>query len=116
MEYLWQTKFLFNCPVEVALTEELARKGILALGVATLYHEILDDTMEQQRVIHVQVYQLYEVVAVEWGGVVETQPDIAGSCLEHHLGGVLFVLCVGNNSHCHTQNENQSSHAFFCLY
>ena len=69
--YLRQAQFLFHGPVEVALTKKLPRLGILALGVATLYHEILYHSMEQQRVIHVQVNQPHKVVAVEWGGVIE---------------------------------------------
>ena len=101
MENLRQAQFLFHCPVEVALTEELARKGILALGVATLYHEILDDAMEEQGVIYVEIHQFDEVVAMERCGVVEAQSDVAGCCLEHHLCWLLLVLCVGCHRQCH---------------
>ena len=50
---------------------------ILGVWVATLYHEVFDDTMEYGAIIIALLGELYEVVAMEWCLVVEANNDVA---------------------------------------
>ena len=77
MEYLRQTEFWLYGIVEIASPQPLSRLGILAVRVARLYHKVLDDTMEQQRVVHLHAHQLQEVVAMLRCLVVEGYADVS---------------------------------------
>jgi len=66
-----------NGIAHLAVAQRGPRLCVATVGVATLNHEILDDTMEEQRVVEMFVGQAQEVVAMQRGVVVERQEDVA---------------------------------------
>ena len=61
---LGQSELSLYRVVELARTQTLAWLGMPAFGVARLYHKVLDDAMEEQRVVVVLAHQLQEVVTM----------------------------------------------------
>lgn len=94
VEYLRQTELRLLGVVEVARAESLSGFGMLAVGVAALDHEVLDDAVEEQRVVDAHLRQFQEVVAVLRRLVIEADADVACRGLEEHLGGLGLRLQV----------------------
>ena len=57
----------------VTFSQKSARGSITGVRVATLYHEVCDDAMEEEIIEVAITSELEEVVAMEWGVVVEAQ-------------------------------------------
>ena len=71
--------------VEIARAEGFAWFGMFAVDVAALDHKVLDDAMEEQRVIDVHLGEFQEVVTMDGRLVVEGDADVARSGLKEHL-------------------------------
>ena len=82
MEQLGQSELGFQGVVQLAAAQALSWFGVFALQVAGLYHEVADDSVEQQRVVCLLLDQLHEVVAVDGCLVVECNADVALGCLQ----------------------------------
>ena len=74
-----------NGVVGTPLAQHHARLCTAAVRIATLNHETLDDTMEEQRVVELLVRQTQEVIAMLGGIVVERQQNVALCGFETHL-------------------------------
>ena len=61
----------------IALAQRCARFGMTAVGIATLDHKVLDDTVEEQRIVELLVDEFQEVVAMTGCIVEECQHDLA---------------------------------------
>ena len=84
----------------------LSRSHLSAGVVATLNHEVLDDSLEDAAVVIAAVHELQEVVAMVRRVVIECHTDVAHRGFEQHLvaGGVarslpweklcLICLCI----------------------
>ena len=68
-----------------ACTKLLALWRILAVGVAALHHEVLDDAMEQRSVVETLFNELQHIVTMFRGVVVEAHDDVALRCLDLYL-------------------------------
>ena len=77
MEYLWQAEFSLNGVVIVARPQSLSGLGMLAVQVTALYHEVFDDTMEEQGIIDVFLDEFQEVVTMLGRLVEECYTDVA---------------------------------------
>ena len=62
MEDLRQAELCFGGIVEVATSQQLSWFGVFTVRITTLNHEILDDTMDEQRVIDTHLRDFQEVV------------------------------------------------------
>ena len=100
---LGQTDFWLDGVIQIMVAQRLRRLGITAGTVTTLYHKILDDPMEEQRVIVVGLDQAQEIVAMERGLVVELQTDIARGGLQQHLVTFLGLELAD----CHSAEDQQ---------
>jgi hypothetical protein len=89
MEQLWQSELRLDGIDQFATTQSLTRLCMLAVQVATLYHEILDDPMEQQRVIHLHFHELHEIVTMKGRLVIEFYTDIAFCRFQQYFGTLL---------------------------
>ena len=89
MEDLRQAELWLDGIVEVARTQQLAGLGVLAVQIAALNHEVLDDTMEKQGIVDVHADELQEIVAVQGCLVIEGQTDVALGSLQQDLSALL---------------------------
>ena len=85
----------------IPLAQRDARFSTTAVGIATLDHEILDDTVEEQRVVELLVDEFQEVVAMTGRVVEERQDDLACGGFEHHL------MRLRHRRHASSQHERQ---------
>ena len=58
---------------------------MLTIGVTTLNHKVLDDPMDEQRVVDTHLRHLQEVVAGLWRLVVKGDADITCSGFKQYL-------------------------------
>ena len=58
---------------------------MFAVGVATLNHEVLDDTMDEQRIIDAHLRDFQEIVAGLGRFVIQGDTDVASRCLKQNL-------------------------------
>jgi hypothetical protein len=85
MEELRKSEFWGKGVVEIARAESFARFGMFTVDVAALNHKVLDDAMEEQRVIDVHLGEFQKVVTVDGRLVVKGDADIARRGLKEHL-------------------------------
>ena len=71
---------------QVACAQRGAGLGMATVGVASLYHEVGDDTVEEERIVEVLCDQTQEVVAMAWRLVIECDADVALCRFQQHLG------------------------------
>ena len=88
MEDLRQPELCLCGIVEIARTQQLSWFGMLAVGIATLNHKVLDNAMDEQRVIDAHLCDLQEVVACLWRLVIKGDADIACSGLKQYLSAL----------------------------
>ena len=81
VEDLRQTEFGLNGVVVVTRTQSLSGLGMFAVQVASLYHEVLDDAMEEQGVVDVLLNEFQEVVTVLGRLVEECYTNVARGSL-----------------------------------
>ena len=91
---------------QITITQQFAWLSMPAVGVACLYHEVRNDTVEKQRVIEMFSYEFQEVVAVAGCLVVELDADVALGSLKEHLGTRDAVLRQ-NDEGCKTEDEKE---------
>lgn len=66
-------------------TKHFSGRGIAAVGIASLYHEVFYDTMKECTVIIAFLGEFHEVVAVLRRFVVETDDDVAHVCADFYF-------------------------------
>ena len=71
--------------VGTSLAQRHTRFGMFAVRIATLNHKVLDDTVEEQRVVELLVAQTEEIVAMTGRIVEERHEDVSLGSLNHHL-------------------------------
>ena len=72
------------------LTQALSGPCLARIGVASLHHESLNDTMKEDAVVEAAAHKAQEVITVNRGVVIESHDKRPGSCLETDtLAGVL---------------------------
>ena len=110
MDNPWRAELWFQGVTQVAIAQFLSRLCRAAVGVTSLNHEVIDDAVEEQRVVEVLVHQLQEVVAVDGGLVVEGYADVALSSLDDDLWAHRrrAVLCIGHDAGHYETEENQN--------
>lgn len=92
MEERGQAELGLDSVVVVARAQSLSGLCMLAVQVAGLYHEVLDDAMEQQGVVDVLLDEAQEVVAMLWRLVEKRYTNVARCGLEQYLGGRSLTL------------------------
>ena len=94
-----QTELRRNRVARIAIAQALARLGISAVGVAALYHEILDAAVEERAVIEAFAGKFEEVLAVQRRVVREGYPNVAHVCLDAYYMPLLLLRLGGNGKH-----------------
>lgn len=82
----------------VAVAQHLAGFCRAAVGVASLYHELVDDAMEEGAVVVAALGQLEEVVAVDGGLVEEGYADVTHGCLDAYDAALVLLLGADGNA------------------
>ena len=94
--------------VGTPLAQRHTRFCMTAVGVATLDHEVLDDTVEEQRVVELLIDEFQEVVAMTGCIVIERHENVSLGGLNHHL----MALRHHRNGGGKRQRQNQESQLF----
>lgn len=89
---LWIGYLCWERIVGSACAEHLPRWCIAAIGVSALYHEVLDDTVEERAVVVALTGQFEEVVAVARRVVIEAYKNVALGSLDSYFA--MVVVCL----------------------
>ena len=76
----------------ISTTQMCGIVGILAVWVACLNHECLDDAVEEGTVVHAFLGQLDEVVAMLRSFVIQFHNDVTHRSFDFHLS-TFFHIC-----------------------
>lgn len=100
-----------------ARSEHLPCWGVTTVWVAALYHEVLDDTVEERAVVVALTGQFEEVVAVARRVVIEAYKDVALGSLDSyfcHVGRLLDMITVYKDTVFSLKNKGMAreSHPF----
>ena len=112
MVELGQAELSLNGVVVVTRSQPLSRLGILAVQIATLYHEVLDNPVEEQRIIDMLLDELQEVVTMLRRLVEQRNTDVASRRLQQHP--LRRSLCQHLTRH--HRHRNTSYYLFHCHY
>ena len=85
MENLRQTELRLSSIVEIARAQQLSWFCVFAVGITALNHKVLDDTMDEERVIYAHLRDFQEVVASLWRLVIKGDADIARRGFKQHF-------------------------------
>ena len=66
---------------------------MFAVGVAALDHKVLDDTMDEQRIIDAHLRDFQEIVAGLGRFVIQGDADVASRCLKQNLSVFRLRRC-----------------------
>ena len=78
----------------VTAAEHLAGFSGLGVAVTALNHKFVYHTMKQCSVVITLLHQLYEVVAVEWGVIVEQQGDVSHAGFKFNMSRMVHFVFV----------------------
>ena len=94
--------------VGTPLAQRHARFSMTAVGIAALNHEVLDDAVEEQRIIELLVDEFQEIVAMTRRIVEERQNNLTHCGFEHHL----TRLCHRRHESSQHESQHEESELF----
>ena len=80
-----QTELCLCGIVEITCAQQLSWFCVFAVGITALNNKVLDDTMDEERVIYAHLRDFQEVVASLWRLVIKGDADIARRGFKQHF-------------------------------